>query len=854
MSFPRTINVDKREHDSLKVGKLKTKNKKTALLISLVLVLAISFVTGSISLANAQIPTRKTAAYLSVNPYLIGLNQPLTVNLWIYPAPSTRGFSWSNQSYGNITVTFTKPDGTVQSFMPVDGSGGLAPGETELVGAIWFMFTPDKVGTWSVKFSFPGKTIGYGNESVYYAPAESKVTTFTVQSTPVAIGFPAVELPNGYWTRPINSDNREWSQISGDWLQSGYDYTASYFNPYSKAVNSPHIVWKQQVALGGIVGGAWGGISYGGSGGSPGLIVMGQLFYNVGTNFKCVDLRTGEVVYTAAGSISRAEIVRPSNLQAGTEQTQGTTPTPYLWGSSGTTWTRYDAFTGSLLQTITGVPTATGPGGTTGVTGTVSVTWVDQFDVYIVRQSGWNSTIPNRLAVNELIKWDYSKVTGNVWSTGIVYNVTLPQDAPGNGGRPSAVWVYGDVGIVNCPGENQFFAYNLVTGNLLYKKTFDFINMGRIYGPDTYLAFDAVTSKYHCYEVKTGNERWVSEVVGEYPWGVNNYPRTVVYNKLFVGAYDGYLYAINMDTGKIEWKFSSGTTTETVFGAWAFYTGGPAADGKYYMATSEHTPTQPRTRGNKLYCIDANTGAGVWNISGAISAQAIAEGYLVGVSENDGVQYCFGKGQTATAVDVSGKVVAKGSSVLIEGTVTDQSPAQEGTPAISDKDMGSWMDYLHMQKPMPSTATGVTVHLEAELSNGTIIDITHVASDILGHFEFAWTPPTQDTYKIIATFEGSESYYGSSDECGLSVGSAAASVNVPSANDIANQVVSQLPTDQPTTPAPTLNADEIAQKVVNQLPSTPAVTNTDIAIIVVVVLAVIIGIANLVLLLRRKPS
>src|SRR3989337_2706888 len=119
--------------------------------------------------------------------------------------------------------------------------------------------------------------------------------------------------------------------------------------------------------------------------------------------------------------------------------------------------------------------------------------------------------------------------------------------------------------------------------------------------------------------------------------------------------------------------------------------------------------------------------------------------------------YAFGKGETATTVSIQQDVIANGASVLIEGTVTDQSSGAKDTPAISDESMGPWMEYLYMQWPMPTNATGVPVLLQAMRSDGTIIDIGHVTSDIMGHYEFLWNPPDTDTYKILATFAGSES-------------------------------------------------------------------------------------------------
>ena len=117
---------------------------------------------------------------------------------------------------------------------------------------------------------------------------------------------------------------------------------------------------------------------------------------------------------------------------------------------------------------------------------------------------------------------------------------------------------------------------------------------------------------------------------------------------------------------------------------------------------------------------------------------------------------------------------------MIEGTVTDQSSGAKDTPAIADASMGPWMEYLYMQKPMPTDAKGVTVFLQAMLSNGTVIDITHATTDIMGHYEAMWTPPNADcTYKILATFEGTESYYSSSAQTALGVAAAVESPSQP---------------------------------------------------------------------------
>ena len=182
-----------------------------------------------------------------------------------------------------------------------------------------------------------------------------------------------------------------------------------------------------------------------------------------------------------------------------------------------------------------------------------------------------------------------------------------------------------------------------------------------------------------------------------------------------------------------------------------FNGGAMVADGKLYTYNTEHSTTQPVTRGWKVHCIDVFTGEGIWNITLSGNAGPVADGYLV-VSSMDGYQYYFGKGKSATTVSAEPKVIANGASVLIEGTVTDQSPGAPGTPAISDVDMTEWMEYLYMQQPKPMDVIGVPVVLQAMRSDGSIIDIGTTYSDMNGHYEYLWTPPAQDVYKIFASF------------------------------------------------------------------------------------------------------
>jgi hypothetical protein len=319
-------------------------------------------------------------------------------------------------------------------------------------------------------------------------------------------------------------------------------------------------------------------------------------------------------------------------------------------------------------------------------------------------------------------------------------------------------------------------------------------------------------------EVKTGNTLWTTKV-GDEAWSSNlgTYYKVIAYGNIYVGGYDGEIYCIDIETGDIEWTYSAGEGTETPFQTWAFYDSAAGGDGKIYASTSEHTPSQPHPRFNKVHCFDAFTGEQIWTISSPM-ALALGQGYLIGTSENDGNMYCFGKGQTETSVMAAPKVTAKGSGVVIEGSVLDMSPAQAGTPAVSDSSMGPWMEYKHMQKPKPWDTTGVTVKLTAFDPNGNYQDIGTVTSDFAGNFGKTWNPPVEGTYLIIAEFEGSESYWPSTATTYLEVG--------PAPTPLA-----------PIEPEPT--------------PEAPFIT-TEIAIIAAVAVAVVIGIAAFWALRKRK--
>jgi hypothetical protein len=129
--------------------------------------------------------------------------------------------------------------------------------------------------------------------------------------------------------------------------------------------------------------------------------------------------------------------------------------------------------------------------------------------------------------------------------------------------------------------------------------------------------------------------------------------------------------------------------------------------------------------------------------------------------------YVFGKGQSATTLSAPQTAATVGQSIVLTGTVLDQSPAQPGTACVSKDSMTTWMQYLHMQQPLTGlwgneTITGVPVSLDAVDPNGNFVHIATVTSDgTTGAFGYTWKPEIAGDYKVTATFAGDDSYSSS---------------------------------------------------------------------------------------------
>ena len=172
-----------------------------------------------------------------------------------------------------------------------------------------------------------------------------------------------------------------------------------------------------------------------------------------------------------------------------------------------------------------------------------------------------------------------------------------------------------------------------------------------------------------------------------------------------------------------------------------------------------------------MYCFNATTGDRIWDLNGGWSGAAFSDGYMAALNYYDGLVYGIGKGPSAVTVAASPKISVQGSSVMLEGMVTDESAGTRnnriaprfpnGVPAVSDESMTAWMEYVYMQKPKPADATGVEVVISVLDPNNNYYEVGRTTSDANGFYRMTFEPLVPGEYTVYASFEGSGSYWPS---------------------------------------------------------------------------------------------
>lgn len=578
-------------------------------------------------------------------------------------------------------------------------------------------------------------------------------------------------------------------------------------------------------ALTGITGVAfYTGLSYETKFNNP-IIIGGRLYYGLprsasgsGGGYLCVDLRTGKEIW------KQDYLVNPSFgaiIDVETPNQHGAIS--YLIAtqtvSQVTTWMMYDPWDGKWIFNITNVPSGTikfGPSGEPIIyQSNLANKWL----------ALWNFTnVVSNGPVNALLSTGYRPV-GNVFNTTLresySWNVTLPTlptsgagigwilnddlllgygNTRSNFGQPT----WGGIATDSSAAFATVWAVSLkdsTRGALLWTKNIQAptgnitLQLGTV-DPTNRMFFVSTkeTMQWYGYDLDTGDRKWGP--VGD-TRSFNYYPTVgsggvaqigyAAYGNLYVGGYGGEIFCYDTATGNVVWSYGGGdegnSTNSGAETSWGLYPTfiGAIADVKIYVYSNEHSPNTPLYRDEKLRCLNATTGEEFWILDSwacvggfADYGFPIADNQLSYLNAYDMKVYSIGKGPSATTVTAPNIATTVGTPIVIRGTVTDISAGTtqdeqsarfpSGVPCVSDESMSAWMEYVYMQKSKPTNAKGVEVSLDVIDANGNFRNIGTTTSDLSGMFTYAWEPDIPGSFTVIATFCGTNSYYGSSAE------------------------------------------------------------------------------------------
>ncbi len=829
---------------------------------------------------NAQLEVN-TYAVISVKPNPVGVNQTVFIIGGI-----TDQTAWPQPGWKNITVTIQRPDGKKDTLTFDTFSTGIG-GTT---------YTPKMTGVYKIQLHFPRQNrtapaLGQPAGTIMKA-SSSRVIELVVQKDPIP-AYPGFPTPQEYWTRPIDPQIREWASVAGNWLGMQTYTRVVPFNDY--APETPHVLWSRVLDDGGLVGGLTAGYpatdylygddfscasyehgdAYEGKFVSP-VVINGILYYNL---YPAQDATT----MTRLGGVTITQTVVAVDIHTGQElwrRTLGDNERlafgqimywesqnmigafAYLWTVVGATYKAYDPLTGRWEFSISSVPTGfrvAGPKGEILIyTLNLMAGWMtlwnstqaayqsfldiwagDPAQIYYAnrwRPHGatidgrkgymWNVTIPRfspAFSLKTLIPFDTALICNTAWAGGIKqpnpvfaaislkpgeigdlkFNVSWPLPYPDTHVDIPGPWGTVLFGTPPVDPENRVFIVSVKEVRKHYG--FDLDTGKKIWGPTTHEEPD-----FHSYST-----------VYPYPWG----QAVVAYGKLFTAGYGGEINAYDIKTGKHLWSYPvTDPYNEFKWGNWPtpVYL---VTDGKIYIAHQEHSGNPPLPRLAPFICLNATTGEEIFRIDGLLRSTRwggqpiIADSIIIWFDSYSNSIFAIGKGPTQTTVTAPDVGVPVGSTVVIRGTVMDVSPGANdpaiklrfpnGVPAVADESMGDWMLYVYKQFPRPANVKGVWVKLDAiNVYTGEYIDIGGTHTDSAGMFTVAWNPPKEGLWTILATFPGSKSYWPSFAQTSIAV------------------------TAAPAAPA--------------------ALTTTDLTIIAAVVIAIIIGIANLCIILKKK--
>lgn len=795
-----------------KMTHLKNKNKISTIALTILLTISAFFIAFPVATAQESFPT---FPYIGALPNPVGVNQMVLLHVGItFPTPSAQ-YGWHG-----LSVTIQRPDGEIDTISNIN---------TDSTGGTGATYTPTMTGIYRLQTHFPEQTMpadlsrwGIPAGSIMLA-SESAELELEVQQNAIEY-YPGHSLPNEYWTRPIDAQLREWSAISGSWVVQPPNLIAP---GNDNAPMTAHILWTKPLQIGGLVGGEFDGRSYETGDAYEGLfgwpvIISGVLYYNQykengGTDVDryvvAVDLHTGEELWAK-------HLIGPDGVNRRLAFGQifhwdgynyhGAFP--YLWTVDGSTWDAFNPFDGRWEYRMTNVPDGA----------VVYVRYQGRprinFDQNQIGPKGEIYRYIVDLDEGWMALWNSTKVGATVGSwgsavvgrtldamNGIEWNVSIPTGLPGD-----VVAILDDrvIGATLERGRKAidgvtFWALSLEPshrGTKLFEKTsnpsvwnkegliLETIAWSSESEDGVYVVGSSEAFTHYGFSVETGEFLWDTEPEIYSNWygsAPGERGAVIVDDKLISVGVGGIAYAYDIETGDRLWTYHAEDPYQEYLFAndwWIFnciYT-----DGKLYLGHTEHSPIDPRPRGGPFICLDIDNGEVIWRADGLFrqsiwGGRAVMGDSIIATQDlYDQRIYAVGKGASVVTLDKTGTVAELGSAFTIQGTVMDVSPGTQddamklrfpnGVPAVSDTSQSDWMLYVYKHFERPDV-TGVTIKIEVVTPSGEYKNLGTTTSDAYGNWAFGICPEEAGTYMIIATFEGSAAYYGSTQTGYLTV-------------------------------------------------------------------------------------
>ncbi len=309
-------------------------------------------------------------------------------------------------------------------------------------------------------------------------------------------------------------------------------------------------------------------------------------------------------------------------------------------------------------------------------------------------------------------------------------------------------------------------------------------------GNGVFAMFQKETAQWMAFSTTTGQLLWTGQPeTVNHMYGISG----GIYNGVLysgdASGTGGHVYAYNATTGTLLFDYLSAS-----MGYGGYWANSPASVSAFsannvYTSSAEHSPGPNLEPAEFLQDINALTGQQIWNITffkgGTL---AVGGGYLVSLNEFDNQIYSFGKGPTQTTVQTPLGGVIQGNSLTVQGTVMDISAGAKqtqiaarfpnGLPAVNDASQTAFMEYVYMQNPKPTSASGVDVSISIIDPNGNVNIVGTTHSDANGYYAFEVTPAMTAAgpgmYTVLSSFAGSNSYWPSQSESSFTIGAAAA--------------------------------------------------------------------------------